>query len=159
MTDAQRAGRTGFSLLELVIVIVVLAIIAAIAVPKLSRASAGASDNALKGNLATLRGALEMFRAEHDGAWPDKDHVQECLCHYSNLIGDSFSAIKDQTHYLGPYLKSPPPLPVGDKKGFTTIANNGAGDVGWVYNEAEGTITANCEADETDAASVPYDQY
>ena len=52
-------------MLELVIVI--LGIIAAIAIPRLSRGSDGAAEGALKRDLQVLRGALELYRAEHDG--------------------------------------------------------------------------------------------
>ena len=63
------ARRKGFSLIELVIVVVIIGIIAAIAIPKMSKGSAGAGDNALKGNLAVLRGAVELYNSEH-GALP-----------------------------------------------------------------------------------------
>ena len=149
----------GFSLLELVIVVVILGLVAAIAIPRMSRGSQGAAEAALAKNLATLRNALERYRAEHDGQAPPKDEVQEALCYYSNSVGDSFSATKDTTHYLGPYLGSPPPLPVGDKKGSVTIAKVGSGSVGWVYDEGAATITANCEADEIDTSGMPYNQY
>ena len=150
----------GFSLLELVIVIAILGIVALIAVPRLSRGAEGAAGAALTHDLTILRKAVEMFRAEHGGAVPPKDDVQIALCGYSDSTGTSFSATQDTTHVFGPYLgPTPPPLPVGNKKGCTAIAKSGGGSVGWVYNEGDGSIVANCGDEETDASGKPYNQY
>ena len=59
----------------------------------------------------------------------------------------------------GPVSGRPAPLPVGDKKGCSAIAKSGSGNTGWVYDEGAGTIKANCENEEVDAAGVPYNQY
>ena len=71
-----RMRRQAFSLVELVIVVVIIGIIAAIAVPRMSRAANGAGDAALWGNLATLRGAIDMYAAEHGGGYPAPDETE-----------------------------------------------------------------------------------
>ncbi len=56
-----RASRRAFSLIELVIVVVILGIIGAVAIPRMSRGAEGAAESALVSNLATLRGAIELY--------------------------------------------------------------------------------------------------
>ena len=62
--------KRGFSLIELVIVVVIIGIIGAIAIPRMSRGTAGASESALKGDLAVLRNAIDLYAAEHAGSFP-----------------------------------------------------------------------------------------
>jgi hypothetical protein len=53
-------------------------------------------------------------------------------------------------------------LPVGAKKGNTVIAApSGADgdDVGWIYTESTGSISANTTTDETDEAGKRYNAY
>jgi prepilin-type N-terminal cleavage/methylation domain-containing protein len=60
-----RSRTRGFSLVELVIVVVIIGVIAAIAVPRISRGAKGAGESALRGSLATLRNAIDMYAPEH----------------------------------------------------------------------------------------------
>src|SRR4051794_30990853 len=103
-----RAGRVGvvgggiaargFSLVELVIVVVIIGIIAAIAIPRMSRGTAGAADNALAENLAILRKAIDVFQAEHNGAYPTPGPsctVEDLLTKYSDADGTAVSRQKD----------------------------------------------------------------
>ena len=147
-------------MLELVIVIMILGIIAAIAVPRLSRGSAGAADAGLKQNLTVLRNALELYRAEHAGSLPDEANVMAALLIHSNAEGTAFHSEKGGEFIYGPYIGLPPPaLPVGRRKGYRDIATADGLGVGWIYNRASGTITANCDSDETDAAGKKYSDY
>ena len=149
-------------MLELVIVIVVLAILAAIAIPRISRGRQGAAENALKQDLRVLREALEHYRAEHDGDLPPGDHVDMALLGYSDRAGTMFGVDESTALKIiyGPYVRYPPPkLPVGRRKGAMGISIGTDVWVGWVYDEATGTITANCDNDEKDATGVPYNQY
>ena len=156
MRKLVRNSSKAFSLLELVIVVVIIGVIAAIAIPRLSRGSAGASDSALSGNLAVLRNAIDMYGAEHTGAYPAAATVEDQLTLYTNAAGGT-SATKTVTHLFGPYLRKVPPLPVGAKKGKTGIAAADGVDVGWIYTAATGEIKAN--ASESDAAGTAYSDY
>ena len=149
-------------MLELVIVIAILGIIAAIAVPRLSRGSAGAADAALKQDLTTLRNALELFRAEHGGVLPAAGDIMPAMLIYSDQTGKSFHSEKNTTQYFGPYLREPPPLPVGRRKGNRDIAAAASADgtvVGWIYDATAGTIRAHTDADEKDASGRLYSDY
>ncbi len=150
--------RRGFSLLEVVIVVAIIAILAAIGIPRMSRGAKGASDAALTGDLATLRNAVDLYAAEHTGAFPTATDINTQLTQYTNISG-VVNATKTTTHIYGPYMRSIPPLPVGTKKGNVTIADaNGVG-VGWIYSGTDGTIKSNTTDAEKDEAGKQYNQY
>jgi len=166
--------RGGFSLIELVIVVVIIGIIAAIAIPRMSRGSQGAAENALAGDMAVWRSALDLYQTEHNGAYPtDYTTISAQLTQYTDVSGASATA-KDTTHLYGPYMRAVPPLPVTDPsgaqavpKGSNTIgqcASGGippssvvAGGYGWVYDGA-GNLYPNTGS-VTDASGKPYNQY
>lgn len=158
MRPTNNRGSRGFSLLELVIVVVIIAIIAAIAVPRLSRGTAGAADSALAGDLAVLRNALDLYSAEHTGAYPTEANVVAALTTYTDAVGGTAVA-KDATHIYGPYVRQIPALPVGAKKGSTGVASVDAAGVGWIYTPATGAIKANCADGEIDDSGKKYNEY
>lgn len=154
---ATKASRNrAFSLIELVIVVVILGIIAAIAVPRMSRGSAGAADSSLSANLAVLRNAIELFQVEHQGIFPAADKIADQLTKYTNAAGD-VSATKTSDYIYGPYLRAIPPVPVGAKKGATGFGSVDGAGVGWIYDEATGSIRANASG--TDSRGVNYSAY
>jgi prepilin-type N-terminal cleavage/methylation domain-containing protein len=150
-----------FSLLELVIVVVIIGIIAAIAIPRMSRGSAGAANSALSGNLAVLRGAIELFAAEHGGAFPKLATIEDQLTKYTDSSNTTAAVdAKDKDHPFGPYLRAVPPLPVGANKGNTTFTDTmGAAGFGWVYDEGTGEVRANCADAELDDTDTKYNLY
>lgn len=163
MLHRKRIRKHGFSLLELVIVVVIIGIIAAIAIPRMSRGTAGAGDSAAAGDLAVLRNGIDLYAAEHGGAFPALATIANQLMQYTDAAGDA-QAAKDATHIYGPYLRKVPPLPVGTvNKGkitFTdTVPAAAAADAGWYYNAATGDILANCPDAEVDASGTQYNDY
>jgi len=158
MASKKTHGRKGLSLLELVVVVVIIGIIAAVAIPRMSRGSAGAADAALLGNLAVLRNALDMYAAEHSGAFPKVAVAADALMKYTDSAGGT-SDTRDTTHLYGPYVRKVPPLPVGAAKGKTGIAAKTGVGVGWIYKEATGDIASNTTKKETDGAGKLYRDY
>ena len=75
--------KPGFSLVELVIVVVIIGVIAAIAVPRISRGAKGANESAVRTNLQTLRTAIDLYAAKHDGQFNLVTGLKEFL----NMIG------------------------------------------------------------------------
>jgi len=157
----------GFSLIELVIVIVIMGIISAIAIPRLSRGARTAGGSALKSNLATMRNAIEMYAAEHDGKYPGSK-IKDQLTKYSNLTGSTTNATKTVTEVYGPYLKEIPPMPVGSKKNATAVyVTTNAADVppqgvatdGWWYNSTTLEIRGNLPAGDVDDDAKAYNGY
>ena len=157
MSSSRHRNSRGFSLLEVVIVVAIIAILAAIGIPRMSRGSKGANDAAVSGNLSVLRNAIDLFSAEHGGAYPTAATVENQLTLYSDVSGAT-NATKTATHIYGPYLRKVPPLTVGARKGENGIAAADANDVGWIYTEASGDIRANTTT-ETDDAGVLYSDY
>jgi len=160
----HRVNRSrGFSLVELVIVIVIIGVIAAIAVPRISRGAKGAADSAMRGDLAALRNAIDLYAAEHGGDFPKVAKFVEQLTTYTDASGGD-NATKDSTHIFGPYLKAIPPLPVagegttGGAKGDTDVAAADGAGVGWIYDEATGEISANTGTAEDDTETA-YSDY
>ncbi|MHC4293952.1 MAG: type II secretion system protein [Planctomycetota bacterium] len=160
----------GFSLLELVIVVVIIGIIAAIAVPRMSRGAKGADESALKGDLAIMRSAIDLYAAEHGGNFPSGTAVEVAskLTQYSDVQGVT-NVTKDTAtgKIYGPYLKAIPPMPVGTKKNDATIvvvsgvadAPPSAGTAGWWYNSATGDIRANLADTELGDENKAYNLY
>ena len=169
----KNTRRVGFSLIELVIVVVIIGIIAAIAIPRMSRGSQGAADNALAGDMAVWRSALDLYQTEHNGVYPkDNTTIVNQLTQYTDASGAT-STTKDTTHIYGPYLRSVPPLPVSDPsgaqsvpKGSATIGTTAAGSApstitsggfGWLYDGA-GAIYPNAGS-VTDSTGKAYTSY
>ena len=158
MRERIRTTRDGFSLLEVVIVVAIIAILAAIGIPRMSRGSKGANDSALSGDLAVLRNAIDLYAAEHGGSMPGVLTIVDQLTKYSNASGAT-SADKTGAYIYGPYIRKIPPLPVGTtRKGATGIAAADAAGIGWLYDVATGSITANTGTD-ADEAGTLYTSY
>jgi len=151
----SRKPHAGFSLIELVIVVVIIGIIGAVAVPRMSRGAQGASISALTGDLSVLNTAVEPYAPEHNGDYPDPAKINTQLVVKTNQWGDAWSGAPGEMAF-GPYLRSVPPLPLGDRKGSTTIALNDGDDIGWLYVPASGLIRPNLNRDNgtTDEALV-----
>ncbi len=158
MTRCRRTSGWGFSLLEVVIVVAIIAILAAIGVPRMSRGARGATDSALSGDLAVLRNAIDLYSTEHTGAYPEAAKINEQLTQYTDASGGT-QTTKDGTHLYGPYLRSVPPLPVGDnRKGQKKIAVADSNDVGWIYTYSTGDIRANTTTEKDESGKL-YSAY
>lgn len=159
MKRSRRTGNKGFSLLEVVIVVAIIAILAAIGIPRMSRGSRGAGDSAVRGDLAALRNAIDIYAAEHDGSLPTEGNIVNQLTKYTDRNG-TISETKTTTCIYGPYIRSIPPLPVGpdNRKGSTGIGTSDANGVGWIYTGSTGKITPNTGTTKDDS-NVLYTSY
>ena len=158
MIRHKQQRKNAFSLLEVVIVVAIIAILAAIGIPRMSRGSRGAGDSALKANLAILRNAVDLYAAEHQGAYPtDESTIAGQLTLYTNSSGTT-SEIKTGAYIYGPYLRSVPPMPVGTYKGNTGFEAVGTPSItaGWFYKASTGEISANALDTDTDDETHKY---
>ena len=156
----------GFSLVELVIVVVIIGVIAAIAVPRISRGAKGAGDSALRGSLAGIRNAIDMYAAEHGGTFPAglEAEILDRLTKKTNAAGAVGTTAGE--HIYGPYLRGGvPALPVCDNKGDSSLKivtgtpAGGTGTEGWVYSTDTGEFIANCADTELDESDNKYNKY
>ncbi len=159
IAPTTKANRRAFSLIELVIVVVIIGIIGAIAIPRMSRGAAGAADSSLVADLAVLRSAIDLYKAEHGGTLPAFATFEAQMTTYTDDAG-SANATKSSTYYLGPYLRELPTLKVGTNKGQSAlVATQGGTTAGWVYDETTGAISANLPNTEVDVRGVQYNNY
>jgi general secretion pathway protein G len=146
-------------LLEVVIVVAIIAILAAIGIPRMSRGSRGANDSAVSGNLAVLRNAIELYSAEHGGTFPTTANVTNQLTLYTDINGAT-SSTKTTQYIYGPYIRTIPPLTVGQRKGKNGIKAADDPNTGWIYADAvTGVIKANTTGTEKDEAGKLYSDY
>ena len=70
ISTLRKFTQAGFTLVELLIVVIILAILAAIVIPQFSSSTTDAQESALDANLAALRSAIELYKAQHNGVYP-----------------------------------------------------------------------------------------
>ena len=120
----------------------IIAVVSAIAIPRLSRGSQGTAEATMARDAQVMQKALELYAAEHNGAFPPAATVTHQLTKYTDAKG-MVSDTKSPPYEFGPYLRKVPALAAGPNKGSSAIATAPAPGVGWIYDPAEGTITAN----------------
>ena len=110
--------RRGFTLIEILIVVVILGILAAVVVPQFTNAADDANDAAVRTQLQTLRGQIELYRAQI-GSDP-------------TLIGATgWSQLIDND-----YLMTAPQNPLTSS---TSVAALPGANVGWVWRDKSAT--------------------
>jgi type II secretion system protein G len=60
----------GFTLIEILIVVVILGILAAIVIPQFTNASQEATTSAIRSQLQSIRGQVELYRVRNGGVLP-----------------------------------------------------------------------------------------
>ena len=146
------------------IAIVIIGILASLVVPALVGSTQESEENALLAQLASIRGAISLYRSQHGEAlpgWvsgqvagdPEQSLVNQLLG-FTSADGQ-WSATKSSTFCFGPYLRSRtgfPGVPIGSKKGNNRIAvgqwtaalqGSTAEAQGWKYSTATGEVICN----------------
>ena len=126
-TSLRTLTQAGFTLVELLIVVIILAILAAVVIPQFASSTVDARESALDANLAAMRGAIELYRAQH-GVYPGAvtavgvaanctggtigagtigttPAVMEQLTTFSNAAGETCSLNVGSASRFGPYLR------------------------------------------------------
>ncbi|MCA9139590.1 MAG: prepilin-type N-terminal cleavage/methylation domain-containing protein [Planctomycetales bacterium] len=136
----KRRTRSGFSLIEMVIVILILGIIAAVAAPRMFDTAEQAEINTTRQQLAVLRNAIEMHRAQN-GTYPAN--------------GELVTAMSDM-------LNGPFPQPtIGPVRGLTgvyydttttsaPVVPSPDGKSGWAYKPHNGSLKLNLDPSGSD---------
>jgi prepilin-type N-terminal cleavage/methylation domain-containing protein len=157
---AQRAiRRNAFTLVEILIVVIILGILATIIIGLFGNSSRDANVGALKDNLRAIRGAIQVYNAQHNGHYPALASFNTQMTQYSNAAGAT-SAVPATGFNYGPYLLSLPPLSVGTDKGATTVTSTTySSGFGWGYDATNGKFQANCPDTDKDDSGVAYNTY
>ncbi len=137
MMKVRSLRRSAFTLVEVLIVVIILGILAAVVIPQFSDATTDAKKSALTTNLQTIRGQLELYRLQHNSAYPTLANLTTAMTAKTNADGTTTG-----TPQLGPYLQS---IPVNPYNNLATVGNATAATntTGWRYDETNGKFTAN----------------
>ena len=147
--------KKGFTLVELMIVIVIIGILAAVAIPKFADMVDKSKEGATKGQLTSLRSALNIYYSDNEGKYIKTSNTQ------STTPNDTLGQVL-QTYLVPKYITSihPAKLPIKDNNhncttesstvyavDFPTANVNTSG--GWAYdgketNSSWGDIRVNC---------------
>jgi len=181
MKSRKRFVQAGFTLVELLIVVIILSVLAAIIVPQFTSATVDAKEAQLDANLARLRAAIELYRAQHDNKYPGATATSGGTCTatkgtaaaagsqafldhmlmYSDAAGNTCSVGDSSTYKYGPYVRKGMPNDPFTGKGslvaeITTTTTGapisvGAATGGWAYDTASGQIVMNSNANDSKA--------
>lgn len=127
--------RRGFSLIEMVIVILILGIIAAVAAPRMFDTAEQAEINTTRQQLAVLRNAIEMYRAQN-GTYPANGALPTAM---AEMLNGPFPAptIGPVRGLEGVYYDSTTTsVPVVPSPG---------GSNGWAYKPYNGSLKLNLD--------------
>lgn len=134
-----KGSRQGFTLVEVLIVVVIMAVLAAAIIPQFTDSTKDAKQSTGKFNLHTLRGQLEVYRAQHNGEYPDVLSKLTVKTNADHTTGG--------TPTLGPYVRE---IPDDSVTGSNAVATSTANPIsvsgttgGWIYNAASGEIRIN----------------
>ena len=167
--------RRGFTLVELLIVVIILAVLAAIVIPQFNSATTDTQEAALDANLAAMRNAIELYKAQHASYPGDKastgatcaagtagtgaaDTAQafvDQLTLYTNAAGQACTQGGGAFKY-GPYVRRGIPNEPINQRGSTaaqiTVTATGApiapsaATGGWAYDSVSGQFVMNSNA-------------
>ena len=75
----SKRKQSGFTLIELLIVVIIVSILAAVVLPQFASSTDDASNSAWAANLATLRGAVDLYYQQH-GEYPSANTASGGTC-------------------------------------------------------------------------------
>jgi prepilin-type N-terminal cleavage/methylation domain-containing protein len=188
MTTLSQRSNRGFTLIELLIVVIIIAILAAIAIPQFSSSTSDAQASAMDADLASIRGAIEMYKTQHANIYPGdvtSTLAQGASCptggnnvtgaadsqaalvaqlqYYSNAAG-AVCDMQSDTFKYGPYLRQG--IPAEPITGSTVVAVTSTGkaiaataDGGWAFDTKSGQFIANNTAKDSGSPQRQYSQH
>lgn len=152
MRNRHLSKRRGFTLVEVLIVVVILGILAATVLPQFNQASDDAKESALIQDLQTLRSQIQLYRFQHNGAFPaaastDASLFVDQLTKATDAAGSTSATVKP----YGPYLVGQLPVNPYNGSNVVSVVNSAtlpAADGlvatgGWIYSAVSGVIKAN----------------
>jgi prepilin-type N-terminal cleavage/methylation domain-containing protein len=148
--------KRAFSLTELMIALVIIGILAAIILPHFQSQPIQAKEAVAKDHLRLLRGAIELYAAQHKGVPPgyqdnDVGSEPDSLYFYQQIVlsGNYFNKIPEN-----PFNKLNTMNVIGNSEAFPADAT---GICGWVYQPA--TMTIKLDWPGSDENGIRYYDY
>lgn len=136
--------RGAFTLVEVLIVVVILAVLAGIVVPQFISAADESREESLRAILSRVRQQLEIYKQQHEGAYPQTAQFEAQLTLSTNAAGDP-AAINTPGYSFGPYLYNMPRNPMTNG---VTMGTGEPGTSDWYYDQNTGEFYAN-DSEET----------
>lgn len=136
----MKCKKRGFTLVEIMIVIVIIAVLAAAIIPQFTDSTNDARESTARFNTQTLRGQLEVYKAQHLGEYPPAlDDL---------TVKTNADHTKTGSPTLGPYCFEIPTDAVTSSATVTPSTAAPIGAVsgttgGWLYNSTTGEIRIN----------------
>jgi len=140
--------RRGFTVIELMVLMVIIGILAGIIIPQILSATRRSNESALRGDLNTLRIAIEHFQADCGGYPPRLDDILAWNGAHVSAQVDGSGRNLDLDAYRGPYLRTGDMLLPCDP--FTDLRD-------WQYDSATGAVHSNCDGIGRDG--TPYSSW
>lgn len=161
--------RHGFTLVEVLIVVVILGILAATVLPQFNLSTDDTREAALVQNLQILRSQIDLYRFQHNGAYPGSGTPTFEDQMLGSTQADGTVGTVGQYAY-GPYIAGQvPPNPYNGKRGLAvittditaedpgpTVVDADGAEAGWIYNKNTGQIKANSTENASDG--TPLDE-
>ena len=133
----------GFTLVEILIVVVILVILAAIIIPPFTDTVDRSRNISLLMDLRSVRVQIELYRQQHNDAWPFLANLADEMTLASDASGNTATLGTNGFPY-GPYMSFVPRNP---NTNDSTIGNNSTpGSSDWYYDENTGNFMANDSA-------------
>jgi general secretion pathway protein G len=132
--------------------VVIMAVLAATIIPQFTASTDDAQESAALHNLHAMRTQIQLYRAQHEGAYPqiadDADSEPSLPQLYSNTNAAGTIGAAGTSFPLGPYMVAIPNNPYDNKNDI--IEHTGAwpptaatADGGWLYKPTTGQICLN----------------
>ena len=161
---SSRKERHGFTLVEVLIVVVILGILAATVLPQFTASADDAKESTLVQDLQTLRSQIELYRFQHNGAYPAAGSTTAVDFEDRMLKStDPDGTVGDiGTKPLGPYFVGQLPINPYNQKRTIKIVNADTlpaadGTTGWLYSSKTGRIKANVAGTAKDGVTLLAD--
>ncbi len=146
----MRAGRHGFTLIEILIVVAIVAVLAATVIPQFASSTEDAKRSALEYNMKVMREQNQVYSAHHVGDFPEiENNDLPQLTGGTNVFGEVGTPGDD--YPLGPYIKESLPVnPFDQSNKVTGVAVPGQKPTraigslgGWLYDSSNGAVWPN----------------
>jgi len=124
---------SAFTLIEILIVVMILAILGSVVIAHFNDVSEDSRESNLQTNLQSIRAQLELYKMQHNDAYPTD--ITKQLTNKTDVDG-----VVDPNGVYGPYLPEFPANPYIEDP-VKAVKTSGASGEGWNYNAATGVIT------------------